>query len=110
MKPTLTSFFSGASEPAAHAVCRTPGGTSAINDAYPAAAPALRRNLRRAGRGADISFLCDINDSLKTDNKKTALRALETSTHERRRSLPQTLVGLIRRTPTQTLCHFDLSR
>src|SRR5947199_9413350 len=33
MKPTLTSFFSGASEPAAHAVWRTPGATMAINDA-----------------------------------------------------------------------------
>jgi hypothetical protein len=31
MKPTFTSFFSGASEPAAHAACRTPGGTIAIN-------------------------------------------------------------------------------
>src|SRR5215212_10340278 len=64
MKPIFTSFFSGASEPAAHAVCRTPAGMSAINDAYPAAAPAPRRNLRRVDRGADVSFLCDIDDSL----------------------------------------------
>jgi hypothetical protein len=33
MNPTFNSFFSGASEPAAHAALRTPGGTIASNDA-----------------------------------------------------------------------------
>src|SRR5256885_790918 len=63
MKPTFTSFFSGPSEPPAQAACRTPAGTSAINDAYPAVTPAVRRNSRRAGRDVDLSFLHDINDS-----------------------------------------------
>src|SRR5437588_5450605 len=33
MKPTFTSFFSGASDPAAHAAYRTPGATIASNAA-----------------------------------------------------------------------------
>jgi hypothetical protein len=43
MKPILTSFFSGASEPAAHAPTRTASGTRLIS----AAAPDRLRNCRR---------------------------------------------------------------
>src|SRR5688572_3977897 len=43
MKPILTSFFSGASEPAAHAPTRTASGTS---DSNPAAPAPLRRSRR----------------------------------------------------------------
>jgi hypothetical protein len=48
MKPIFTSLFSGASEPAAHAACRTPGATSDIN-----AAPDFK-NLRRLLRAATV--------------------------------------------------------
>ena len=47
MKPMRTSFFSGASEPAAQAAERTPGGTMLMSEApTPSAAPCLRK-LRR---------------------------------------------------------------
>ena len=42
MKPTFTSFFSGASEPCAHAPARIAGSTSVIN-APAADAPSRRR-------------------------------------------------------------------
>src|SRR5574343_1335883 len=43
MKPMRTSFFSGASEPAAQAPLRTPGGTMDISDAPSAADTKSRR-------------------------------------------------------------------
>ena len=43
MKPILTSFFSGASEPAAHAPTRTASGTMLVNPAAPAC---FRKSLR----------------------------------------------------------------
>src|SRR6266566_1172034 len=50
MKPTFTSFFSGASDPAAHAACRTPGATIASNAApLPIVISLLRSRSGRAG-------------------------------------------------------------
>jgi len=47
MKPTLTSLSSGASEPAAHAALRMPGGTMAISAAPPnIPAPLFIKSLR----------------------------------------------------------------
>src|SRR5438046_3333968 len=54
MKPTFTSFFSGASDPAAHAACRTPGATIASNAApLPIVISLLRSRSGRAG--ADLA-------------------------------------------------------
>src|SRR3981081_2691742 len=52
MKPTFTSFFSGASDPAAHAACRTPGATIASNAApLPIVISLLRSRSGPAGVG-----------------------------------------------------------
>ncbi len=47
MKPTFTSFFSGASEPAAQAAVRTASGTRVMIET----APAFLRKSRRSGAG-----------------------------------------------------------
>src|SRR3990167_6991592 len=53
MKPILTSVFSGASEPAAHAPVRTASGTMLIR----AAAPACLRKVRRGALVIGLSFI-----------------------------------------------------
>jgi hypothetical protein len=54
MKPILTSFFSGASEPAAHAALRVPIGTIDISAAPPVISTVF---LSKSRRGLLISTL-----------------------------------------------------
>jgi hypothetical protein len=68
MKPMRTSFFSGASEPAAQAPLRTPGGTMAIREAPKAVVTKSRREKLglSAATSSGASFLSSIACSLIT--------------------------------------------
>ena len=72
MKPMRTSFFSGASEPAAQAPARTPGGTMAISPAPRPRPAAPRRNSRRDASASSKGFL-SISRS-RTPKRKGAAR------------------------------------
>jgi hypothetical protein len=56
MKPILTSFFSGASDPAAQTVERSGAGIMAMSEAAPAAADACLRKRRRERTGLGVAF------------------------------------------------------
>ncbi len=70
MKPILTSFFSGASEPAAQAPLRTPGGTMVISDAPSAAETKSRREKDGLDSGASLvsSIACSLITRFEKQN------------------------------------------
>src|ERR1700741_3311915 len=85
MKPIFTSFFSGASEPAAHAAWRIASGTRLMRPA----APACLRNLRRlpVRGGMRLSLLSIVVSRSRRANKKGVQARRLTAAHEPPRSV-----------------------
>src|SRR5262245_38513003 len=93
MKPILTSFFSGASEPAAQAAERTQGGTSPIKPAPVVASVAvLMKSRREFSTTTFLSFTIDLPDVQKLGEKKRRRRGLPVGRHTPGHRCPVTLL------------------
>src|SRR5262245_26701315 len=77
MKPTFTSFFPGASEPAAQAALRTAAGTRLMTEAPAASLRNLRRVVRRRRPGELLSSIHVLRDVDRPQTK----RALRCTSH-----------------------------
>src|SRR5262249_642669 len=80
MKPIFTSFFSGASEPAAHAALRIAAGTRLITDAAVASLRNLRRVVRRRRSVNLFSSIHALHYRL-AQKKSVRLHALKSAVH-----------------------------